>query len=78
MLKCREIVEAGIPEGLNLWKRWRLHAHIKMCKYCPRFMQHLEIARAVAAGVGKTRREQSQEVDRVVEHVYNRLDQRTE
>lgn len=78
MLKCRDIVEAGIPDGLNLWQRWRLHAHIKMCKHCPHFMRHLEIARTVAAQIGKARRKRSQDADRVLEHVYRRLDKRLE
>jgi hypothetical protein len=76
MLKCRDIAEQGMPEGgLNLWQRWRFYLHLKMCKHCPRFYEHLRITRRIAAKVGITQTSE-EDIERVVEQVHRRLDKK--
>jgi hypothetical protein len=52
MLKCREIAETGLPEGLPRGQRWRIALHQMMCRHCRRFLKHLRLTREVAARVG--------------------------
>jgi hypothetical protein len=45
MISCKEVtrlVSEGYDRRLGLVERWRLRAHLRVCKACPRFVAQME------------------------------------